>query len=171
MNIFADGRRYHSRMVNPGLPTASADTIIEVDAGEVYALVADIATLATLASETETMEWVTGDSARPGSVFRGHNRNGSRQWSTMCTITDAHPGKVFGFDVKYLFLPIAHWQYDFTSVEPGRCKVTESMWDMRPGWFTPLAKFATGVSDRKTANAANIKATLERLKQRAESSR
>lgn len=158
-------------MINPGSPTASAETIIDVDAVEVYALVADIATLATLASETETMEWVSGDSARPGSVFRGNNRNGSRQWSTSCTITDAHPGKVFGFDVKYLVVPIAHWQYAFTALESGGCQVTESMWDMRPRWFAPLGKFATGVSDRKSANTANIEATLERLKQRAESSR
>lgn len=163
-------RRYHSRMINPGSPTASAETIIGADADAVYALVADIGTLATLASETETMEWVSGDSARPGSVFRGHNRNGSRQWSTTCTITDAHPGKTFGFDVKYLIVPIAHWQYDITALESGGCQVTESMWDMRPSWFKRLAKFATGVSDRKSTNTANMKATLERLKQRAESS-
>ena len=71
------------------------------------------------------MEWVKGDSARPGSVFRGHNRNGSRQWSTTCTVTDAHAGKVFGFDVKYAIVPIAHWQYEISTAEPGHCTVTE----------------------------------------------
>ncbi len=158
-------------MINPGSPTASAETIIDADADAIYALVSDLTTLAALASETETMEWVKGDSARPGSVFRGHNRNGSRQWSTTCTITDAHPGKVFGFDVKYAIVPIAHWQYEITPLEPGRCTVTESMRDMRPGWFERIAKFATGVSDRKSVNTANMKATLERLKERAEAPR
>ena len=158
-------------MINPGSPTASAETIIDADADAIYALVSDLTTLAALASETETMEWVKGDSARPGSVFRGHNRNGSRQWSTTCTITDAHPGKVFGFDVKYAIVPIAHWQYEITPLEPGRCTVTESMRDMRPGWFERIAKFATGVSDRKLVHPANMKATLERLKERAEAPR
>lgn len=158
-------------MTDPGSPTASADAIIDAGADAVYALVADINALATLASETETMEWVKGESARPGSVFRGHNRSGSRQWSTTCTITDASPGKVFGFDVKYAFVPIAHWQYEIVSLETGRCQVTESMWDMRPSWFERIAKFATGVSDRKSVNTANMKATLERLKERAEAVR
>lgn len=158
-------------MIKPCSPTVSAETIIGADADEIYAFVSDITTLAALASETETMEWVKGDSARPGSVFRGHNRSGSRQWSTTCTITDAHPGKVFGFDVKYAIVPIAHWQYEITPVQPGRCKVIESMWDMRPAWFERIAKFATGVSDRKSVNTANMKATLERLKERAEAVR
>ena len=158
-------------MIKPGSPTVSAETIIGADADVIYALVSDITALAALASETEAMEWVKGDSARPGSVFRGHNRNGSRQWSTTCAVTDAHAGKVFGFDVKYAIVPIAHWQYEISTAEPGHCTVTESMWDMRPGWFKRIAKFATGVSDRKSVNAAHMKATLERLKERAEAVR
>jgi len=158
-------------MIDPSSPTTSAETSIDADADAVYALITDLNTLAALASETETMEWLKGDSVATGAVFKGHNRRGSRQWSTTCTITDAKPGKSFGFDVKYLFIPIAHWQYDITAIDTEHCQVTESMWDLRPSWFARIAKIATGVADRKSVNAANMKATLERLKAHAESAR
>jgi hypothetical protein len=29
-----------------------------------------------------------------------------------CTVTDAQPGQVFAFDVRYLGLRIARWRYD-----------------------------------------------------------
>ena len=43
-------RRYHSRMIKPGSPTVSAETIIGADADVIYALVSDITALAALAS-------------------------------------------------------------------------------------------------------------------------
>ena len=65
-----------------------------------YALITDLPTLASLAEETETMQWRKGDAAAPGAVFTGHNRNGSQTWTTTCTVTDAEPGRVFAFDVR-----------------------------------------------------------------------
>ncbi len=156
-------------MIDPGSPSATAEISIDADADKVYALVTNLDTLAAFAEETETMEWVKGDAARAGAVFKGQNRNAGRSWSTTCTVTDAQPGRVFGFDVRYTFLPIAHWQYDITALDEGRCRVTESTWDLRPSWFRRFGKVATGVADRDSANSANIKATLQRLKQHAES--
>ena len=46
------------------------------------------------------MEWLKGDVAGPGAVFKGHNRNGGKSWTTTCTVTDAEPGRVFAFDVR-----------------------------------------------------------------------
>jgi hypothetical protein len=40
----------------------------------------------------------------------------------------------------------------------------------RPGWFRVPGGWATGVKDRKSANAEHIKLTLQRLKEKAESS-
>jgi hypothetical protein len=154
-------------MTDLAAASAQADITIDADADTVYRLITDLPTLASLAEEAHAMEWRTGQAVRPGAVFKGHNRNGAHKWSTTCTVTDAEPGRTFAFDVKYTVLPIAHWRYDIVPDGAG-CRVTERTWDRRPGWFAKTAKLATGVSDRDAANAAHIKLTLQRLKEKAE---
>jgi Polyketide cyclase / dehydrase and lipid transport len=145
---------------------------VQIDAGPdvVYGLITDLPTLASLAEEAVAMQWCKGDAPRPGAVFVGHNENGRRRWSTKCTVTDAEPGRVFAFDVRHTVFPVARWQYDIVdlSAAEGGCRVTESTWDRRPGWFRKLAGRATGVTDRVAANTEHIQLTLQRLKQRAE---
>ncbi|WP_102144939.1 SRPBCC family protein [Mycobacterium hubeiense] len=148
--------------------TAQADVTIAADPGTVYRMITDLPTLASLAEEAHAMEWQKGDAAQPGAVFKGHNRNGSRTWTTVCTVTDAEPGRRFAFDVKSMMLPVAHWRYDITPTDGG-CTVTEATWDRRPGWFKKVAGLATGVRDRTAANAEHIRLTLQRLKEKAES--
>jgi Polyketide cyclase / dehydrase and lipid transport len=150
-----------------GLPAASADITIKASAERVYSVITDLPTLAELADETTAMAWRRGDSAQPGSVFKGTNRNGSRSWTTTCTVTDADPGRVFAFDVKSMVIPVAHWRYEITPTAEG-CTVTESTWDRRPGWFKGVAGLATGVRDRVSANTEHIRATLQRLKAHVE---
>jgi Polyketide cyclase / dehydrase and lipid transport len=133
----------------------------------VYDLITDLPTLASLAEEAVGMEWRKGDAVRRGAVFVGRNENGARRWTTKCTVTDAEPGRVFAFDVRYTVIPIARWQYDIVPVDGG-CQVTESTWDRRPAWFRKIAPTATGVADRSAANTEHIRLTLQRLKQRAE---
>lgn len=154
-------------MPAPGKPSASAEVLINADAEAVYALITDLDVMAELAAETTAMSWHRGDTARPGAVFRGTNRNGSRSWTTTCTVTDAAPGKVFAFDVKSTVIPVAHWRYEIAPAQGG-CRVSETTWDHRPGWFRTIAGIATGVRDRDTANGEHIKLTLQRLKERAE---
>ena len=151
-------------------PCATATVHIDARPDVVYGLITDLPTLASLAEEAVAMEWRKGDAVRPGAVFVGRNENSGRRWSTRCTVTDAGPGRVFAFDVRYALVPIARWQYDITDVggAGGGCRVTESTWDRRPGWFRKLAGRATGVSDRAAANTEHIRLTLQRLKQRAE---
>jgi uncharacterized protein YndB with AHSA1/START domain len=154
-------------MAPQSIPTVTADTTVNADPDTLYRLITDLPTLAALAEETTAMRWTKGDSVRPGAVFKGTNRNGSRSWTTTCTVTEAEPGRVFAWDVRSGFVPIAHWRYEIT---PGDndCRVTESMWDHRPGWFRGIASRATGVYDRESANADHIRMTLQRLKARAE---
>lgn len=159
---------YDSGMTVPGTPTASASVDINADPEQVYALITDLDVMTALAAETTAMTWQRGDGARPGAVFQGKNRNGARSWTTTCTVTAATPGRVFAFDVKSLVVPVAHWRYEITAADGG-CRVTESTWDRRPGWFRGIAGIATGVRDRTAANDEHIKVTLQRLKQHAES--
>lgn len=150
-------------------PSAQATVTIAAPCDEVYALITDLETMSTLAEETTSLRWHRGDAARPGAVFKGHNVNGKKSWTTTCTVTDAEPSRTFAFDVKHLIVPVAHWRYDVEPVDGG-CRVTEQTWDERPGWFRKPAGIATGVSDRATANAKHIELTLQRLKAKAEAS-
>ncbi|MEO3759872.1 SRPBCC family protein [Mycobacterium sp. B14F4] len=158
-------------MSEPGPATAQAEITIDADPDTVYRLITDLPTLASLAEEADAMEWRKGDAARPGAVFKGHNRNKSRTWSTMCTVTAAEPGRTFAFDVRSAVIPVAHWRYDITAAGDRSCRVTESTWDRRPGWFRVPAGWATGVKDRTAANTEHIRRTLERLKEKAEAGR
>ena len=153
-------------MTESGPAAAQADVGIDADPATVYHLITDLATLASLAEEARAMEWRKGNAARTGAVFKGHNRNGIYRWSTTCTVTDAEPGQVFAFDVRYLGLPIARWRY--IVCDDDGCRVTERTWDRRPGWFSRTAWIGTGVRDRDAANAEHIKLTLQRLKEKAE---
>lgn len=151
-------------MANPSVTaTVQVDACPEV----VYELITDLPTLAALAEEAVAMEWRKGDAVRPGAVFIGRNQHGAKRWSTTCTITAAEPGRVFAFDVRHTVIPVARWQYDIVAADGG-CRVTESTWDRRPGWFRKVAQLATGVPDRGAANTEHIQLTLQRLKQRAE---
>jgi hypothetical protein len=152
----------------PNQPCAGADVTIDAAPDAVYALITDLPTLASIGEEVHAMQWRKGTVARPGAVFKGENRNGSRTWTTTCKVTEAAPGSAFAFDVSYLGMRIARWRYDIEAVDGGGCRVTEQTWDRRPAWFRPAAGIATGIKDRDRANAAHIKATLQRLKERAE---
>lgn len=158
------GAGYDFRVTNP-----SATATVQIDARPevVYGLITDLPTLASLAEEAVAMEWRKGDAVRQGAVFVGRNQHGTKRWSTTCTITDAEPGRIFAFDVRHTVIPVARWQYDLVAADGG-CRVTESTWDRRPGWFRKVAQLATGVTDRVAANTEHIQLTLQRLKQRAE---
>ena len=142
---------------------------IAADADAVYRIVTDLPTMAEVAAETTSMEWVTGNIASPGAKFKGTNSHGTKSWSTTCTVTDADPGRLFAFDVRSAAVPVAHWRYDIVPTDGG-CRVTERTWDRRPGWFRIPAGWATGVKDRKAANVEHIAQTLQRLKAKAEAS-
>ncbi len=148
-------------------PCVQATVQIDARPDVVYRLITDLPTLAELAEEAVAMEWRKGNAVSPGAVFTGHNKSGSRRWSTKCTVTDAEPDRRFAFDVSHMVFPVARWQYDIVAADGG-CEVTESTWDRRPGWFRKVAGRATGVTDRAAANTEHIRLTLQRLKQRAE---
>ena len=154
-------------MTDQAPATVQAEVSIDAEPQAVYHLITDLATLASLAEETQAMKWRKGDAVRPGAVFKGQNRNGLFRWSTTCTVTDAEPGRAFAFDVRYIGVPVARWRYDIAA-DGGGCRVTERTWDRRPGWFAKTAWIGTGVRDRDGAHAEHIKQTLQRLKEKAE---
>lgn len=147
-------------------PDASAHIDVAASPQRVFELVSDLRGLSAVAEEYAGGKWLNAPGPQVGARFRGMNRRGWRGWSTVSTVTDAGPGR-FAFEVRSLGLKVSRWQYDIEATEDG-CRVTESTWDRRPGWYKPITALATGVKDRAVTNQRNIEATLRRLKQAAE---
>ncbi|MEU7474990.1 SRPBCC family protein [Lentzea sp. NPDC042327] len=148
-------------------PDATAHVDVAASPQRVFELVSDLRNLSGVAEEYAGGKWLDGSGPSVGARFRGVNRRGRRVWPTTSTVTDCSVTR-FAFEVRSLGLAVARWQYD---IEPtaGGCRVTESTWDRRPGWYVPITRLATGVKDRAVTNQRNIEATLERLKKVAES--
>lgn len=137
--------------------------------GDVYSLVADLARMGEWSPETTGITWLGGASEpRPGVRFRGSNRNGLRQWNTICTVVTAEPGRELAWVSRLFGRPVALWRYQFEPEGTGGTKVTETTVDQRGAVFRAFGGIASGVSDRKTHNAESMRVTLERLKAAAE---
>ncbi|MBK1784696.1 SRPBCC family protein [Prauserella cavernicola] len=149
-------------------PTARAEIEIDARPEDVYALVSDPGVLAELAGEYTEHRWLgEARGARPGARFVGRNRNGSRRWSTVATITHADEGSRFAFDVAFGLIQVSRWQYDLEPTERG-CRVVESTWNRSPQWFRMLVGPFIGVrpDERDVRNQRNIEATLAALQRR-----
>ena len=137
--------------------------------GAVWALVSDLPRMGQFSNENDGGKWLGGATGpEVGATFRGSNRNGLRRWSTKVTVVDAEPETRFAFDVDSIGVSISHWSYD---VEPtdGGCRVTETWTDRRPGWFKPVARLATGISDRAEYTRNGMTLTLDRIAAELES--
>jgi uncharacterized protein YndB with AHSA1/START domain len=134
----------------------------------VWAMVSDLARMGEWSSENVGGEWIGGATGpEPGARFRGANQNGTKRWNSVVTVADADPGRRFSFRVTAFGIKISDWGYDFESTPTG-CRVTETWTDLRPGWFKPLSRVATGVAERQSHTRAGVELTLERLGAAAE---
>ena len=139
------------------------------DPAKVYELVSDLPRMGQWSPENTGGRWLAG-AAGPsvGAKFKGTNRHKLLRWSTTVTVTDAEPGKRFAFDVTYGPVPISTWTYDFAADGAG-CTVTESWSDRRPTWMKVASVPLMQVPDRAAHNRRNMQATLDALKNAAES--
>jgi hypothetical protein len=84
-------------------PSATGRIEVNASPDRVYGLISDVASLGELAEETGHCTLLNGaTTATVGTKFRGSNRRGFRRWSTVSTVTDAHPGSQFAFEVASL---------------------------------------------------------------------
>ena len=151
----------------------SVQAEIAAPAEVLYDLVADMPRMGEWSPECERVEWRGGaGAAAPGVAFTGHNRNGSRRWSTHGTVTTAERGREFAFEVRSVFnLPVSHWSYRFSPNPDGGTVVTETTEDRRGALMKILGPLATGVGDREARNRETMTRTLERLRDAAEGAR
>lgn len=134
----------------------------------VWAMVSDLRRMGEWSPENVGGEWLGGATGPvPGAKFRGANVNGSKKWKSVVTVRDADPGRRFSFRVTALGVKIADWGYDVEPTPTG-CRVTETWTDLRPGWFKPISRVASGVAERESHTRAGVEVTLDRLAAAAE---
>lgn len=98
-------------------PTFSHDDSIEIAAPPeaVYALVSDMTRYGEWSTQNVGGEWLDGGTGKVGDWFEGHNKAGKMEWKAKAEITEATPGKEFGFWTMGKEAQVAHWRY---SMEP-----------------------------------------------------
>lgn len=136
----------------------------------VYHLVADVARMGEWSPEA-TGSRGAGAGLTPGDKFWGTNRRGLAVWVTRCTVLVADPGVLFEFDVDFANQGVSRWTYVFEATDQG-CRITETWVDRREGVFSVPVKAAGQLlipGDRGEHNRRNMKITLQKLKQVAES--
>jgi len=144
---------------------------VAADPTVVYDLVSDIRRMGEWSPECCGGRWIRGAAGpEAGAWFQGMNRNGWRTWSTKCVVTAADRGRRFAFDVHFGPYTTAHWGYRFEPA-PGGCTVTEEWTDDRPAWLRLVYPVALGIKDRAARNEINMRRTLERIKEAAETGR
>jgi len=143
---------------------------IAAPAEQVWVMVADVTRMGEWSPESEGATWLGGATgAVPGARFRGANRNGKKQWNTLCTVVDADPGQRFAFRVTVGGLKVAQWAYALDPTPTG-CRVTETWTDQRGQLVKSLGKPVSGVGDRAAHNRQTMERTLAQLAAAAESS-
>ena len=136
--------------------------------GRLWEMVADVTRMGEWSPETESVTWLRGArEPRPGASFRGVNRHGTRRWSSVATIVEADPGRVFRFRVKAGGMNVSEWCYRFEPTAEG-CAVTESWTDRRSPLLKVLSRRVTGVTDRASHNREGMARTLDTLAAAAE---
>lgn len=76
-------------------------------------MVSDVMRTGEWAAECCRCEWLDGATeATVGARFRGHNRLGQREWSTVAVVDEVEPGHVFSFHTEAAAgEPITRWRY------------------------------------------------------------
>lgn len=123
----------------------------------VYGVISDVTSIGERSPESRGATWI-----QRGKRFVGYNRIGPfYQWGTLCTVTEANPGKTFAFHVAWPSRTT--WRYDLTAVDEGTL-VTETMTKQQPQ-YAPIRwiQSAVGVDDRGTDLRKGMEITLERV--------
>jgi uncharacterized protein YndB with AHSA1/START domain len=141
-----------------------ATTTIAAAPDAVYALISDVIRTGEWSPECVHCEWV-GDTtaATPGARFRGHNKQGNREWDMECVIDEAEPGAAFSFHTERNGAARTKWGYRLTPEGTGT-RLTE--WYERVAPTPALTRLVERLvmGGRQKHNDANVAASLKRIK-------
>ncbi len=127
-----------------------------------FAAVSDLAAMGRRSPENTGGEWLTPGPAL-GARFLGTNERDGDAWSTVATVTDFDPPRLFAFEVEYEGLPVSRWEYRIEATATG-CRVVEWTEDRRG------PELRDEDDDRESFTPHSVKETLEALKRELEDS-
>ena len=158
-------------------PTTEAEVVIAAAPAVVWKLVCDIQLPASFSSEFQGGQWLDGVT-RPelGARFRGRNHHQAvGTWETVSTICEFEPERLFGWAVGDPAEPAARWRF---SLEPDGAGTRIRQWmQIGPG-ESGISALIEQMPDKESRilrrrlaeHHANMAATLEGIKARAEAS-
>ncbi|MBR7828846.1 SRPBCC family protein [Actinospica sp. MGRD01-02] len=163
---------------------ARAEILLNTTPEHAYAVVTDLARSGEWSAECTGGQWVLGEPAKVGSIFRGDNLRGTDvvawapvirgRWNTEAEVIEAEPARVF----RWVILNSERgrqestWTYEFEPANDGAaCRLVHSyrLGRLTEGLekiLTPLDEDARGrfVREWNAKIEADIRATVERIK-------
>ena len=132
-------------------------------------MVTDLPRMGEWSPENQGGEWVKGATGPAvGAEFKGRNRNGKRQWSTVVKVNACEAPRKFSFGLMLLGRKWVDWVYEIEPTAAG-CRVTHSWVDHRTKLMHKMGVIVSGVADRAEHNRRNMEVTLGNLAKAAES--
>jgi len=158
-------------------PTTEAEVVIAAAPAVVWKLVCDIQLPASFSSEFQGGQWLDGVTGPElGARFRGRNHHQAvGTWETVSTICEFEPERLFGWAVGDPAEPAARWRF---SLEPDGAGTRIRQWmQIGPG-ESGISALIEQMPDKESRilrrrlaeHHANMAATLEGIKARAEAS-
>jgi uncharacterized protein YndB with AHSA1/START domain len=154
-------------------PTAEAEVLVAAPVERVWALVTDIGLPARFSSEFRGADWLD-DGPRVGARFVGRNwHKAMGEWETTCIVNRYEPMRAFGWCVTDLDNPSSSWWFELEPDAAGvRLRQGMRMGPAPSGLNIAISampdKEERIVARRLEEHAANMRATLEGIKQLAE---
>ena len=156
-----------------GRMRGEAQVYIEATPDKVFQLVSDVTRTGQWSPECYRCGWLGGATGPTvGARFKGHNRRGLLRWSITSEVTAAEPGRVFAFETESI-IPFMRkrqtlWRYEMEPSGSGTT-LTEAF---NCNWYYRIIVLSAfgGAAARQAQLEANLRYTLDRIKQVAEAS-
>lgn len=149
-----------------------ASVVVHASANTLWALVTDVTRTGEWSPENTGAVWLDGATGPgAGARFKGTNRRGKTKWASTCHVVTADPGREFVFVTGDVAKPETRWRYVLEPAGEGETRVTESFELVKPLGAASrfLTRVTTGVKDRRADLEENVRQSLARIKEIAES--
>ena len=132
----------------------------------VYALVSDMTRYGEWSTQNVGGEWLDGGSGKVGDWFEGRNKAGKMEWTAKAEVTEATPGREFGFWTLGRAANIVHWRYSMEPTAAGtrlgeHYRLHTVPDGIAKGGEAAVNGWCEGVKVSVAAMLANIKAAAE----------